>query len=134
MKSPVYYVLIIDPTIQDHLCLRKAIAGLLPQAFIESIYNENESMAYFNKLPLSPNLILLDMNMPGNFLKLALYMIRQNPMLKAVPVIIMNAVENQHSRKELKQLGANEFYLNPLNTIELRLMLRDIKHRWLPTH
>ena len=131
MKGMIFYTLIIDRNDEDHMRLRNAINRMAPQCFVESIYSEEEAVHYLNTTQITPHLIILDTHLESNSLRLVLYMIRQNTLLKKVPVVLVNANQELRQRIELKSLGVNEFYLDPHNPIEMRVIAHDIKHRWL---
>lgn len=131
LKNTVFYILIIDGLEQDQTKLRDVITRLIPQAFIESIYSETETISYFNNLKLAPNLIIVDNRMNSTALRLAIYMIRKNNDLKTVPLVLVNSDLGLQQRRELKYLGVSEFYMGLNNPLEMKVITNDIKNRWL---
>jgi two-component system, sensor histidine kinase and response regulator len=71
----------------------------------------------------NPDLILLDLQMPGisgyDFLK----MIKTDVNKKDIPVIVISALDSTESKKTVKQLGAVDFMSKPL---KLNLLLDKI--------
>src|SRR6478609_2029519 len=89
-----FYTLIIDRDSEDHEQLRSALNNMIPNVLIESLYDEEETIAYFGNCRNKPDLIFLDMNMHIVFLKFALYTIRETKLLCHVPVVIVNSSLN----------------------------------------
>ena len=130
-KKMVFYILIINQESQDHVKLRTILNRMAPNCFIESIYSEEEAIRYFKNLNLPPNLIILDMDLEKAALRLTIYMIKQNNFLKDVPIVLVNSSSDLNQRRELKNLGINEFYTRLKNPIEMRVITNDLKNRWL---
>ena len=126
-----FYTLIINRNTEDHHHLRTALNEMIPNVLIESLYDEEETIAYFENCKNKPDLIFLDMNMHTIFLKFALYTIRKTQLLCSVPVAIVNSSLNIKNREELKAFGVSEFYLELKRKLELRLISYDVKKRWL---
>ncbi|WP_420152188.1 response regulator [Siphonobacter sp.] len=78
-----------------------------------------ERMDALSKLP-KPDLIVLDMDMPQLNGLQTLFLLKQNPDWKTVPVVMMTNRDQMEIRRESHQLGANAFLLKPLNLLEMR--------------
>ena len=129
-NSNLFYALIIDHEKKDHLLLRRTINGAVPNVLIESLYDEEESVAYFEKCKIKPNLIFLDMNMHTIFLKFVLYTVRTTKLLSKVPVAMINSSLNEKNREELRVFGVVEFYRELEKKIEQKLISLDLRHKW----
>ncbi|MCU0359310.1 MAG: hypothetical protein MUF75_01125 [Bacteroidia bacterium] len=130
-QTTAFYILIINGQADDHSKLRDIINKLIPQSYIESIYTEQESTSYFKNLRVAPSFIILDAQSQSTSLRLTIYMIRQNPGLKNVPVVLVNSNLSLNQKRELKFLGINEFYAELSNPVEMRILANDIRSRWL---
>ena len=60
-----------------------------------------------------PQLIVLDLHMPGLDGKATLEKIRQNSELKKIPVVFMTSDSSAETKKECIELGADDFILKP---------------------
>jgi len=75
---------------------------------------------------LMPDLILLDVMMPGmNGFEVCRHL-RANPILAEVPVIMVTALDDQSSRVKGIEAGADDFITKPFNRIELRARVKTI--------
>ena len=75
---------------------------------------------------LLPDLILLDVMMPGMNGFEVCKRIRATPRLAEVPIIILTALDDRNSKLTGIQAGADDFFTKPLDTQELRLRVRTI--------
>ena len=81
----------------------------------------------FNELP---NLILLDINMPGmngfEFLRL----VRKNENLQALPVVMLSVSESPHDVRHSYFMGANAYITKPTDFDQMEGMFRAIYQFW----
>ena len=66
-----------------------------------------------------PDLILLDLQLPGMSGDLVLTELRTTPETRALPVLLLSADATVHSRERLLALGANAYQPKPFNVAEL---------------
>lgn len=66
-----------------------------------------------------PDLIFLDLRMPGFSGKRFLFEIKSDEKLKQIPVIIYTTSKNVEESKELKEMGALHFISKPSNAEEI---------------
>jgi signal transduction histidine kinase len=75
---------------------------------------------------LVPDLILLDVFMPGDDGITVCGVLKAHPLTQAIPVIIMTAFETDSVRLACLQAGANEFLGKPFSHTELVLRVRNL--------
>jgi CheY-like chemotaxis protein len=78
------------------------------------------------KMMLEPDLIFLDINMPGMDGKQFLREIKKDSKLRHIPVIIYSTSRSQADIDETSQLGASSYLSKPNNHHELRNSLTGI--------
>ncbi len=78
-----------------------------------------------------PHLIFLDLSMPDIIGQDILTLIRQDPKMKDVPVIILSEHTDQEIINELYGLGANSFMVKPMNFDDLTSFFQLIREYWL---
>lgn len=66
-----------------------------------------------------PDLILLDLRLPGMDGITLAKMLKTDPATKQIPVIVVTAAEGQFSRKDVLALGIDAFVQKPINTREI---------------
>lgn len=75
---------------------------------------------------LMPDLILLDVMMPGMDGFEVCRRLRTDPKLSEVPVIMVTALDDRTSRLEGIEAGADEFVTKPVDRVELRARIRTV--------
>ncbi|MFW6181621.1 MAG: PP2C family protein-serine/threonine phosphatase [Spirochaetota bacterium] len=71
-----------------------------------------------------PDLVLLDLKMPGTYGLAVLEEIRNDPALAGVPVIVLTVVDDVQEKIAALHKGANDFVLKPPLTEELKARVR----------
>lgn len=77
-------------------------------------------------LALMPELILLDVMLPGVDGFTLCKQLRGDPKLGDVPIIMLTALDDDDSRVKAIELGADEFLTKPVNEAELKARVRTI--------
>lgn len=79
-----------------------------------------------------PDLILLDLNMPGMKGFRFLSDIRRKASAKNLPVVVLSSTQSQREIDQVLRLGANEFVRKEFDLIDYKQALRDVVSRWRP--
>ncbi|WP_430462367.1 diguanylate cyclase [Thalassolituus sp. LLYu03] len=115
-EADPYQVLVID----DQVSVSSYISGVLEQAgFLVTVINDpvNELMPYLQNH--IPDLVLLDLYMPGiNGQELA-GVIRQQESLLSVPIVFLSTEHSQHVQVQAMATGADVFLCKPVQPIDL---------------
>jgi len=115
-------VLIADDDPDDRLLIRDAFGEIPFSVNLHFVENGQELLDYLhhlngyadsNETP-NPDLILLDLNMPGKDGRQALREIKSNPDVRNIPVVIFTTSKEQEEIEECYKLGANSFVTKPL--------------------
>jgi CheY-like chemotaxis protein len=72
----------------------------------------------------SPNLIILDLMMPGTDGMEVCRMIKGDPELGDIPVLMFSAFNENELRKRAYEAGINEFISKPIHPNELKQIIR----------
>lgn len=80
-----------------------------------------------------PDLILLDINMPRKDGKEALKEIKENPLLKHIPVVIFSTSKSPEDVTITYKLGANSFIVKPSSFEGLLEVTKTIQKYWIDT-
>ncbi|MBI3151856.1 MAG: response regulator [Chloroflexi bacterium] len=89
-------------------------------------YAHNGGTALEKAEQLLPDLILLDVMMPGMNGFEVCSRLRATPKLAEVPIIILTALDDRSSRLQGIEAGADDFLIKPVDRQELRLRVRTI--------
>jgi CheY-like chemotaxis protein len=78
----------------------------------------------------NPDLILLDLNLPGTDGREVLSIIKTTAALKSIPVAILSTSANPKDIAACYQSGANSYLLKPMRIDDLRKLLRIFLAYW----
>ena len=121
MPSPSK-ILIVD----DQQRGREALEELLLAPEYEFAFAGDGAEALRQAAHLLPDLILLDVMMPGMDGFEVCRRLRATPRLAEVPVLIITALDDQQSLLQGFAAGADDFISKPFNRIELRARVKTI--------
>ena len=79
----------------------------------------------------SPDLILLDLNLPGMTGRQVLERVRSTPTLRAVPVVVLTTSRRQEDIQQMYASGANTYIEKPQDFGRFVLVLQTIHRYWL---
>lgn len=94
---------------------------------LEYLNHEGE---YASSTPISPGLILLDLNMPGIDGRQTLSSIKENEKLRKIPVIILTTSADERDIAQCYELGASTYIQKPVDFDGLIDAVRRIKEYW----
>ena len=115
-------ILIVD----DEPRGRKNLKILLLNENYNLMFAENGSEALELAVNNPPDVILLDVMMPGMDGYEVCRRVRANATLADVPVILLTALDDRASRLEGIEAGADDFISKPFDRLELRLRVQTI--------
>lgn len=81
----------------------------------------------------SPDLILLDLNLPRLTGREVLERIRAHPLLKTVPVLVLTTSRRQEDVQTMYAAGANTYIEKPQDFARFVQVLQTIQSYWLDT-
>jgi CheY-like chemotaxis protein len=117
-------VLYIEDDQEDRLFFQDVIKSVNPSIDFEAVSSCDEAL-FKLKTGRRPDLIFLDITMPLKSGQDCLRLIKANPLLSAIPVIIYSASNDKRDIKECMELGASEYMVKPndFETLCYRLKL-----------
>ena len=115
-------VLVVD----DDPVVRKLTRQLLSK-ITESVHAVANGEDALRVAPqLDPDLILLDVNMPGMDGFAVCKRLREDPRTREIPIIMVTALNDRESRLRGLDSGADDFISKPYDRMELRTRVRSI--------
>jgi two-component system cell cycle response regulator len=115
-------ILIVD---DDPLNI-KLLAAKLPADQFETLTASNGQMAIQKVLRDVPDLVLLDIMMPGMDGFSISRWIKGNPATEEIPIILITALEGLENKIKGLEAGADEFLNKPVNSIELLARINSL--------
>ena len=83
-----------------------------------------------NAYPM-PNLVLLDLKLPGIDGFQVLRTIKETPLLKRLPVVILTSSKEEGDRALSYDIGANSYLVKPVSFEGFLSVVREIEGYWL---
>lgn len=108
-------ILVVDDD-EDH---RRAMNIRLRAANYEAVFAEDGVSAISMTMKEKPDLIILDLGLPGGNGFLTLFRLKQNPVLASIPVIVLTGQDPSRTRDEALKVGACAYFQKPADTDKL---------------
>jgi two-component system, response regulator len=77
-----------------------------------------------------PGLVLLDLNMPGLDGRRILAIIKSDPVLRKIPVVVLTTSSDERDIEECYVLGANTYIQKPVDLDGLFAAIQRLKEYW----
>src|ERR1022692_2791463 len=119
-------VLVID----DDATLRDTIGLMLETEGFSPAFAENGEAGLTQALALKPNLVLVDLRMPGLSGMEVCKQIRAAGM--NTPLIVLSAIGDEMDKVLLLEMGADDYVVKPFGTRELLARIRALLRRFSP--
>jgi CheY-like chemotaxis protein len=119
-------LLLIDDDEDDHEIFLTATAEVSPGIRCVAMFDAAEALHKLLAQALRPEVIFLDLNMPGMNGQQFLTEIKKDAELRSLPVIIFSTSSQPHTIETMKALGAHDFITKPALYDELVNVLKRI--------
>jgi two-component system response regulator len=90
-----------------------------------------QCMAQHTGIECFPALILLDLNMPRMDGRETLQVLKADPVLKAIPVVVWTTSRSEDDVRRAKSAGCDDYIIKPSSFTEMVGIARDLGERWL---
>ncbi len=122
MTSPIATILIVDDEPKNRSLLEVL---LKPEGYLTVTANSGEeALAMVAKKP--PDLILLDVMMPGMDGYDVATKLKANPATRNLPIIMLSALDDRDSKLAGLNAGAEDFLTKPIDRAELWVRVRNL--------
>lgn len=137
---PDFHILLIEDSRADVKIITRALAeGKVPHRL--TVLNDGrKALDYFKKLEapdadeaLQPDLVLLDLNLPGLDGCQVLTEIKTHPWLRALPVVVLTTSRRDEDVLQTYQAGANSFIQKPSEYPRYRDLVKTLHTYWHET-
>lgn len=131
-------ILLIDDSVSEPLLLASAIDKSERNIVLESISDSLHAVQELQRrskanLEELPNLILLDLNMPGYNGIEVLEILRKDKNLKYIPILIMTSSSLDTDLKDCLAAGANSVVVKPSSHLRYIEVVKMINDYWFST-
>ncbi|MDB5267395.1 MAG: hypothetical protein JWP58_435 [Hymenobacter sp.] len=131
-------ILVVEDSVEDFTALSRAFRKNAVPNPVLRCEDGDQALEYlkgYGKHPDYPNqlpvIILLDLNMPGTDGRAVLDVLKTDPALHTIPVIVFTTSSNRTDIAECYRLGANSYLTKPIGYPELEEKVRLIIRYWL---
>lgn len=112
----VFHILLVEDNPADIVLAEEVFAEVSSSARIHGVTSGQEAIDFLRKDGLhgqarTPDLILLDLNLPGMHGREVLRMIKTDKTLKRIPVVVLTSSQSEDDRTSAYELHANAFML-----------------------
>ena len=131
VHSPAIMVVDDEAHCRELVCYALADLGLRHTVFIANTGDDAlRQIAELTAAGNVPQIVLLDLELPGEHGRDILRDMRLKPTLQSMVCIIMTSVDDLHERRLCLELGADDYWVKP-NSYGGLLSLMSGLHRWL---
>jgi CheY-like chemotaxis protein len=106
--------------VEDQDSIRRMIEALVQARGYKVTAASSGAKALDVAMTEPPDLVLLDLMMPGQFDGFEVCRrLRADPTTRAIPIIVITAMDDDAARSRATEAGANAFYTKPFSPIAL---------------
>ena len=131
-------VLLVDDDAGDQYLVRRALTDGDPAPELLVIDDGDSALAYLLgrtdrdvALPERPDLLLLDLNLPGSDGFSILSAVRAEPTLESIPVIVISTSSRDEDIARSYQLGCNAYVVKPESASTFIQVIHAVSNYWL---
>ncbi len=131
-------ILLADDDLDYHLVVKCALEEIGFKGVLQGVKNGMELMDYLrrsgkHRLSLTPDLILLDLNMPEKDGRSALHEIKSDPSLRTIPVAVLTASDSDEDIELCRRFMRCSYAEKPATFKEWIRRLEEILSDHLPS-
>ncbi len=136
MSNHTFTILLIEDNPADARLVQEALAENKLLLDLQVAHNGEQALARLmrqgdHRDAKLPDLILLDLNLPGMDGKEVLGRIKQDPDLKRIPVVILTTSHADRDIVQTYNLNANAYVIKPLDFDQFMHIVRSTTQFWL---
>jgi CheY-like chemotaxis protein len=137
---PDFHILLVDDSLPDVKIIERALLEAKIQHRLTVIHDGRRALEYLQRLrdpavpaDREPDLILLDLNLPGIDGNQILIEIKNDLYLKTIPVVVLTTSRREEDVLSTYQAGANTFIQKPAEFPRYRDLVTTLRLYWHET-
>jgi chemotaxis family two-component system response regulator Rcp1 len=138
--KPTFHILLVEDSRADVKIIERALAEGNVTHRLTVLPDGRQAFAYLGRLQdagtpaeLIPDLILLDLNLPGIDGFQVLSHIKTDPQLRVLPVVVLTTSHRDEDIRQTYQNGANTFFQKPAEYTRYRDLVKTLQTYWHDT-
>ncbi|MFN4250748.1 response regulator [Deinococcus sp.] len=125
-------ILIVEDSDEDFEAIGWAMRRLERTDLLERCHDGDQAIERLQDRTLPwPQLVLLDLNLPGTDGREVLSFIRYEPYLRSLPVVVLSTSASEEDVNACYDLGVNAYLIKPVNFDQFTEQLRITLDFWL---
>jgi CheY-like chemotaxis protein len=138
--SDDFHILLVEDSRPDVKIIERALTEGKVSHRLTVLTDGRQALDYFARLEdpdapavLLPDLVLLDLNLPGIDGCQVLTRVKSHPYLKTIPVVILTTSRREEDVLQTYQAGANTFIQKPAEYPRYRDLVKTLRLYWHDT-
>lgn len=127
---PPITVLIIDDDEDDRFFMQSAFEADSSTTQVQSAADGQAGLDWLSATDALPDVVLLDLNMPGLTGFEVLEQLKQSSRWRAMPIVILTTSDSSTDQEQALQLGAIQFITKPTTHQGLAAIAEQIRLKW----
>lgn len=123
-------VLVVDDDADDRFFMEQALQSSPPTTWVYLADSGQQALDLLEQIHPAPDVILLDLNMPGLSGFEVLEQLKQSPQHHTIPVIVLTTSSALIDEQQAYRLGANGFITKPTTQQGLHKIVERIRQNW----
>lgn len=131
MNPITHSLLVIEDSNEDFEAFCRIITQVSQVSLeIHRCVDGDEALDFLNQAHHHPDLIVLDLNLPGTDGRETLVLIKSSKSLRTIPIVVLSTSSNPKDIADCYQSGVNSYMLKPMNINYLKDSLRVMLDYW----
>ncbi len=135
MKGKVVDVLMVEDDPADADLAREVLSSSKLLLELSMVGTGEECMSYLRREPpyenaRRPDLILMDLNLPGMKGQEAIEAIKKDPQLRRIPIVVLTSSAAERDILMTYDMGANCYVTKPVDLSQFTEIVRSIESFW----
>lgn len=129
--SEIPTVLLVEDSDEDADTVATAFARSRVKGILHRVAGGDACIAWLKNARPGPSLVIMDLNMPGMDGRQALHIIKSDPVLKAIPVVISSTSASSLDREYCYGAGANAYHVKAVRYPDHLQAVESLLRYWL---
>lgn len=126
------HIVLVEDSADDHDTVRDALQQFSLPTRLSRVNNGDECLALLQRADVQrPALVLMDLNTDSTDGREALRLIKTDPLLQTIPVVVVTASANPRDVDYCYRCGANAYHVKPVRYPDHLQMLAGLLKYWL---
>ncbi|MEO0408443.1 MAG: response regulator [Cyanobacteria bacterium P01_A01_bin.135] len=137
--SEASYLIVVEDSDADFAALKRSFGKLNISNRVRRFESADDAITFLEDVykdmaQAEPAVILLDLNMPGTDGRDFIVQVKQDDILKKIPIVVFTTSSNPKDIEFAYLNGANGYMVKPVSTTKFQDSMSSFKRYWLETN